>query len=384
MSHEDPTNENQFPRIISSSNRLTPDHSGDICPICGCGGSEDIPYCECDNCSHWIDEDTYLMAKSQYGIDEDYDPSPCEQCIFEVRQSDGLAKYMCWACIVRTFSPELISRMRECPECLIFQEFDGEMCSECARYGAIWSRYRARRKPELETDEWEFVDRICEPRKVVWGISFFQEDEDISDDLTARLEAKGLIGGEQCGARKQWHMNLGWLYYWKRFYDYRPNGARGERPLSARSHYQEIKAVLMSEEVVDEMFRYSLWHRCSDVPTIDSRLEDLGIEYTGNGCGIDPIIHYFTDIRNEDLQNHPQYGPYFRAVKEKDIDAQVTFLLGQDLIPDRVISLLAERITNQEDFMDYLLHGSDFPPEFRILILESISMSDLNSNWQWR
>lgn len=48
-----------FPVILSLSDRLTPEHSGDICPIRGCGGYENTLTCECEDREYWIDEVTH-------------------------------------------------------------------------------------------------------------------------------------------------------------------------------------------------------------------------------------------------------------------------------------------------------------------------------------
>lgn len=378
-----------FPRILSMSSRLTPDHSGDICPICGCGGGEYIPYCESEDCIPWIDEATYRFAKSQYGMSPHHDPNPCENCIFEVRPKGGHARYLCWACIVHTIPAEQIAQMRECPECLIFQEFDGEQCPTCEQYGPLWGRYHARGERDLEPDEQEFLDRLfmaaMESPECGWEtISFFQEEEGISDDLVARLEGKQFFYSAQCGARKQWITYAQtWFYHW--YWKRRDRSLRdkGLRELSARSRFPEIREVFHSEEGMEAMFWSEAFGYHARLDPIYERLEELGIEFYNEG-GLDPVVRYFIEEGQEQLRKHPTYGPYFQAVKDRDIDGQVRFHLRQDTIPRDILTLIAKRYTSEEAFLDYLRNGTDLPPEARIMILESVSMSDLNSNWEWR
>ena len=378
----------KHPTIISLTNRYQPDHSGSCCPICA-GPAEENPV-GCGYCSIGPPHREEVFEYAKY-MDEF--PSICSRCIFPIRQADGSIKTMCWGCLGRHYSHEQLARLRECPSCYCFDEFEGKRCRWCRELGPLWSIYQGKSRPELTPEEKELLPRFF-PSEQGYSSGSLIEDRELNShlDTLKSLAGKGLISEGRCGARRRWHPYGHWMYYHR----LRASEARhGSEPkkLEIDQHYDDIMAAVTTEHMVDVLFSHfsgwakveekpdyetmdeadwdALWERENQPEYIHDALQSVGVSYWID-CPGKGIHRYLLDKRIDVLERHPRYGPYFRALYDDDIHGQIDFLWGLDPIPDTVLELEARKITTPDEFLDYLHHGNDFPPEFRMMILRQV------------
>jgi hypothetical protein len=350
------------PRIISLAMRLEPDHSGGCCPICAGGSSRDA-YCDFCGGKRFERKEVFEFAQRV-----DRGAHVCDSCVFQVRDSSGKKLEVCWLCLKEKYD---IAKLRECPECLIFDDFEGDTCDWCRDLGPLWSVLHASGVPSLTQEEKSVYERFLQTQPPSGGV---EGDVGFSSEMLEELEKKRLIRRRQCGARLEWSITHGgtlseWL--WERE---RKEG----RPtkLSVDGHYDALVDLLRRDDFAEAVFNYIIRgdEECEEYHDfITNELSRINMFFfEGQGAAAMASLASTSAVAFD----NPKFGDFFKAIHDEDYRAQIDFLLKMPTIPDYTFHLFGKGILTREEFEDFLLRNEELPPEFRVRVLASVWLPD--------
>lgn len=350
------------PRIIALVERFEPDNSGGCCPICA-NGSFDA---QCDTCRSTRFERREVF---DYAEHVDHGAYVCHSCTFPIRDSDGRIRDVCWLCLCEDYD---VSKLKECPECFVFDVFEGSTCSWCKSLGPFLSVLMRADIPELSTEERAAFERLAE---INLSQGRIREVEAILDaDMLERLKEKRLVRSIQCGAKLEWQST-----HWLKLADWRREKQRGRKPRELRinRHYDDIVALLERDDVIEVIFRYITKGR-EDTDNLEDfiwdELDKLDVNYWSSFEAINGLT--WLACHSEVSLEHPKYGEFFKAIRDSDCRTQIKFLEKLPLIPECAIELRGEHIISKEAFEEFLNNDEEMPPELRVRVLATVWLPD--------
>jgi hypothetical protein len=369
-----------LPEILSFSKSINPDCSGFCCPICGNGWYDGYGHCDlCDN-SQYERREVF-----EYARHVDCGPHVCEECVFEVRKSDGKVHSICWVCLKKTHD---VSNLRECPKCFYFDTFEGERCKWCEKLGVFWSIFRAEHgRRELTSAEKKFLKNHEKEMKESGKTYISLRKALIEKSLLSGLMDKFIIFEHREGRKKK----LGFRNWMMRRRNFMQDSDRKLREAKIYCYYDDAVKLLEQEDIVDAVARSMIWEDEEADWTLYGAVHDIGIRYYNVHQAVNGMQHLARE-RAGRLVDHPRWGEYFRILLDGDKEVEQTYLWNLETISDWVLHYKTRHIKTKEQYEEFLVDEDVLTPEFRVLMLmriflykpESESRILLDGFHEWR